>query len=259
MALSTSMAEALRLTRTGNLMEATRLLQSALSFGVAETAVSPQPAEGVIQLVPERLSLAEPKSSDESASSKAGSTIQEPSRAGCFEERTHRDAKGTMTYWLYRPAQAPVNAALVVMLHGCTQSAPDFAHGTGMNHLADELGFVVAYPQQSPGANPQKCWNWFRPSDQCRDRGEPAQLAGITREIIAENQIDPDRVYVAGLSAGGATAAILAQQYPDIYAAVGIHSGLACGIARDLPSALAAMSVGGETRAALRAAKPSFQ
>ena len=130
---------------------------------------------------------------------------------------------------------------LVIMLHGCTQSANDFARGTKMNELADELGFVVAYPEQTKSANVQKCWNWFRQSDQGKASGEPAVIAGTTREMITNHPIDPGRVYVAGLSAGGAAAAIMADAFPDIFAAVGIHSGLACGSAEDSSGAFAAM------------------
>jgi poly(hydroxyalkanoate) depolymerase family esterase len=243
MALNSAMAEALRLTRSGNLMEATALLQSAFN-GDAPAARPPASTGPVIDLVPERVST-QPRNAEAAGAGRAQSAPSgKTPTQGSFDQREYRGSEGAMGYRLYRPANVAAGMPLVVMLHGCTQSPEDFAVGTGMNRLAEEFGFLVAYPRQNPSANPQKCWNWFKPGDQRRGMGEPALIAAVTQQVIAEHGVDPARVYVAGLSAGGAAAAIMAAEYPDLFAAVGIHSGLACGAASDLPSALMAMKRG---------------
>ncbi|MEQ1698070.1 MAG: PHB depolymerase family esterase [Hyphomicrobiaceae bacterium] len=163
-----------------------------------------------------------------------------------FEKRSFTAQAGTRSYKQFIPSSyrgQPV--PLIVMLHGCSQSPVDFAAGTRMNEIAEEQGFIVAYPGQSSMANPGKCWNWYSANDQVRDTGEPSLIAGLTRQVMTEFNIDPLRVYVAGLSAGGAAAAVLGQAYPDIFAAIGVHSGLACGVASDMQSAMNAMRQGG--------------
>lgn len=169
--------------------------------------------------------------------------------AGTWEALTHTDRSGQRPYFVYTPASARLGVAtpLVAMLHGCTQAAESSAVGTLMNAAADRHGFVVAYPQQGREHNPQACWNWFVPAHQARGGGEPDFIAAVARTVMASTSswtIDPDRVLVAGMSAGGAMAAVMGATHPDVFAAVAIHSGLAFGSATNHGAAFAAMSRG---------------
>ncbi|CAN5170549.1 hypothetical protein BH11PSE11_BH11PSE11_18540 [soil metagenome] len=172
--------------------------------------------------------------------------VQEPESdagtRGQFVTKSFSNAAGTRGYKVYIPSSYKGQAMpLMVMLHGCTQNADDFARGTRMNALAEEKQCFVVYPIQTPAANSSKCWNWFQAADQRRDQGEPSIIAGITREVLSEYKLDEKHVYVAGLSSGGAMAIIMGTTYPDLYAAVGVHSGLPYGAAKDLPGAFSAM------------------
>jgi len=159
--------------------------------------------------------------------------------------------------WPYRlytpPGTHDEPLPLIVLLHGCTQTATDFALGTAMNDLAEQKKCYVLYPEQIQRANSSRCWNWFEPGNQQRGRGEPGMIAALVQEVMATRKVDASRVYVTGLSAGGAMAAVMAGLYPDVFAAVGVHSGLPCGAAHDIPSAFNVMRSGNPPRATGRA------
>lgn len=170
-----------------------------------------------------------------------------PAAAGSFLREQFDSDAGSLAYKLYIPAAykgAPL--PLLIMLHGCGQDADDFAAGTDMNALAEETACIVAYPEQSSCANSARCWNWFDDAHHHRGQGEPALLAGITRKIMREHAVDPARVFAAGLSAGGAMALVLGRTYPELYTAVGCHSGLAYACATDMSAALQAMRDGAQ-------------
>jgi poly(hydroxyalkanoate) depolymerase family esterase len=248
-----AMADALRLTRAGRVGEATALLQRSL--GIAGTAAQPDssvarpPSDRGRRRLPAIYgsSLGQPRfPGGAQPSGRRGAASAAAAAGGEIRHLTYTDAPGTRSYDVYVPtgyAGEPV--PLVIMLHGGKQDSADFAAGTRMNELAEQHTFLVAYPQQSSAANHGRYWNWFSAPDQHAGAGEPAIIAGITSEVMRDLVVDPTRVYVAGLSAGGAMAAVMAATYPDLYAAVGVHSGIAYRAAHDVGSAFAAMRTGG--------------
>lgn len=169
-------------------------------------------------------------------------TAERPDDHGRFLAYSCVTAHTSRNYKLYVPASYRGEPMpLIVMLHGCKQDPDDFARGTQMNTLAASEGFLVAYPAQTSRANGSNCWNWFSRSEQTRDGNEPSVIAAIVQQVRASHAVDPARVFVAGLSAGGAMAAVLGATYPDVFKAVAVHSGLPVGAAHDVPSAFAAM------------------
>jgi len=226
-ALHTTLRNAMQLTRAGDLMAATAEIQRRLGGGPiaapAAAADDTPPIDGDFRVI------------DVPAA-------EDVRIAPGFIDGKYTCAAGARRYKLFIPAcYRGQPLPLVVMLHGCTQAPDDFARGTRMNLLAEERGCFVLYPAQSQEANASRCWNWFQPAHQGRDGGEPAIIAGAVRELAAAYGLDRDRIYVAGMSAGGAMAVALGQTYPDLFAAVGVHSGIPYRAAQDMPSAFAAM------------------
>jgi poly(hydroxyalkanoate) depolymerase family esterase len=237
-----AMRETMRLMQTGDLLAATAAIQHRLSGAtVAKPPIDTRsddqvPIEGTFRVVDEK-----PQSQDASAAS-APPEASVPEQRTQFSEHTYAASTGTRRYKLFIPsAYRGQPLPLVVMLHGCTQTPEDFATGTRMNALAEERACFVVYPMQPQTANMSKCWNWFEAGNQRRDQGEPAIIAGLVRELLLTYGLDRERVYVGGLSAGGAMAVILGRTHPELFAAVGVHSGLPYAAAHDLPSAFAAM------------------
>ena len=233
---------------TGPLKDVSRTIENALASAGLRKASPPVDRRAATIDVKAREVHPQAQAPQAREAARTPTAAEVPSDAGRFSTHSFSNAAGSRSYKLYIPAgyaaskQAPV--PLVVMLHGCTQSPDDFATGTQMNQLADEHGFLVVYPEQAANANGSRCWNWFRAEDQQRDQGEPSLIAGITREIAARYAVDPRRIFVGGLSAGASMAVVLGATYPDLYAAIGAHSGLPHGAAHDMGSAFAAMQNG---------------
>jgi poly(hydroxyalkanoate) depolymerase family esterase len=251
------MIAATQLTRLGRLMEATRVIQRALGMGEApyEDRVTPRSArvrgKGEVVDVPCREATRDAPGAEP--------LIGQPNaRSASFG--THLFAHGgkRWRYRVYEPQRSDPAALLplVVMLHGCKQDSEDFARGTGMNEVAAREGFLVLYPEQLRKSNSMGCWNWFESGHQGRGAGEPAMIAALVQRVLDAHGGDPHRVYVAGLSAGGAMATTVAELYPEVFAAVGVHSGLPPGAAHDIPSAFTAMRKGAAATSRQPAAVP---
>ena len=244
----------------GQLMNATHAIQRALGMQVSPMPMpTPASAPTAAPVAPASARWRGPAANDvedavvvdrsaqpTSAPSQPAQTAAQAAPVGAFTRIALRHGGVLRHYKLFVPAAASAGTPLplVVMLHGCTQNPDDFAAGTGMNTLGAQQGVLVLYPEQTQAGNANQCWNWFRPEDQLRGSGEPALLAAMVHDAMQHHAVDPARVYVAGLSAGGAMAAVLGQQYPDLFAAVGVHSGLVAGGAHDVMSAFSAMKNG---------------
>lgn len=244
------MSRAAQQTRGGDLMGAAATLRAALG-GMSGSPLDAAPSPDVIDVEARLID-----DGDAPAPGQPPGKASDPAgQAERFVAATHASGRASIDYKLYiPPGDSTSPRPLLLMLHGCTQNPDDFAAGTRMNELAREHGWLVLYPAQSQKANPQRCWNWFKHNHQQRGRGEPALLSGLVHSVMQTHRVDPNRVHVAGLSAGGAMAAILGQAYPELFASVGVHSGLPCGVATDVTGALALMRDGQGMPAARHAA-----
>lgn len=273
--LGQSMRKAVRLTGMGKLLDATRLIQRTLlhanpqAWPTAAKDTRPDikkeagcaPATGAnhpqvnrpADEAPQQIIVMPPPvrpAGDSLINAPRQAARETPRRVASFTEHAFVFEGDSYPYWLYIPS-APASSAndvkpmpLIVLLHGCKQDALDFSNGTAMNALAETHQTMVVYPEQITSANAMRCWNWFEPGHQQAERGEPGMIAALTQKIVRKHDADSNRVYIAGLSAGGAMAAVVSSLYPDIFAAVGVHSGLAAGAAQDLISAFGAMRSG---------------
>lgn len=251
-----AMLKARELTLGGKLMEATLAIQQGLGLTHKAERSSPDAEPAGDAPVPhakpafyspaadvEDVAFREFGSPEETAG--AAEPADTPaSAASSFSPGTFESGKHRYPYKVFVPSHPRPGMPVVVMLHGCKQDAADFAAGTAMNAVAEREKFIVVYPEQLRQANSMGCWNWFEPAHQSRGEGEPAMIAALASHVASFHRADPARIYIAGLSAGGAMAALAGKLYPEVFAAVGVHSGLAPGAARDVASAFTAMRAG---------------
>lgn len=242
------------MVRRRNLSAGSRRVRKANAMLAGGLKLAASMASSALQaMIPTAVPAAKKRAPQKKAPARKIAKITTPPTTGraipgsSFRAGVHESEFGTRSYKLFKPGTAVGSAKpppLLIMLHGCGQTPDDFAKGTRMNALAKELGLIVVYPAQPRDAHPNRCWDWLHRGNQTRDAGEPAILASLTRKILETHGADPARVYVAGLSAGASMALILAHEYPDLFAAVGVHSGLPAGAAHDQASALMAMQRG---------------
>lgn len=264
-----SLSQAKALTLQGRLVEATKLIQAGLrvplastsdatkrSFGVegafvdVESSTSTVDGTELVSTWREQkaeamdIEFREDKDLVAPFSTPVATNIE--TTPASFSQHTFQAETLLYTFRLFIPSRALTDSLIpvVVMLHGCKQNADDFARGTAMNIIAEREKFIVVYPEQIRQENSMGCWNWFEPKHQMRVQGEPAMIATLVTKVLEEHRGDPSRVYIAGLSAGGAMAALVGQLYPEIFAAVGVHSGLAPTSAHNVASAFTVMRKG---------------
>jgi poly(hydroxyalkanoate) depolymerase family esterase len=170
-----------------------------------------------------------------------------PAHAGSWTSGKVKNPSGSLEYKLFVSSayRKEKSVPLVVMLHGCTQKVEELAAISGINELADKNNFLVAYPEQSVAANPLKCWNWFDPKHQSRDAGEPSLIAAVIQDIRTSYNIDEKRMYVVGISAGGAMAVVMGTAYPELFAGLGVIAGTEYKAALNVQDGLTAMKQGG--------------
>ena len=236
------MGDATEMMYGSHFLNATEAMQRAFIGAPAAPRSTHSSTHVLDALLPER--CANPAST--------GAQPLAPEAPGSFERIALMLGGALHHYWLYVPpdaqadadASAPAPMSLVLMLHGCSQEAAEFAAATEMNTAAAAANALVLYPEQARGANPGGCWNWFEPENQHRGQGELGVVVAMLRDVMARHSVDAQRVYAAGISAGGAMAALLAREYPELFAAVGVHSGLQAGAADNMMAALSAMNNG---------------
>lgn len=246
------MQKASEQTREGDVLAATKTIQTALRNQQDKPPTQLRPDELPEVIDVEARVVAEWDENDplDMSTIEVVRVVADEKNGGDeFVEDIHVSRYATLKFKLYiPPGKLTESRPLLLMLHGCAQNPDDFSEGTRANDFARKQGWFVLYPEQSQHANPQRCWNWFKTRHQERGRGETAVLSSLVLSVAERYNVDASRVHVAGLSAGGAMAMVLGRAHPELFASVGVHSGLPVGIAKDAASALALMRDGPPAR-----------